>query len=175
MADRSMGGGFTRRVDFSPSYNFLRPTDDNYGIGAMRIRFVLIGPKGAIQWMIGTEWFIASARQHLRQFSERDIDNLRKPSGWDLGYHAREKQYDRQQSMGPCEYLDGAECFYDGSSLNADLLIEGFLAGGDEWLWPQLESYYRCRFEGADFPTFTPVYQDHPSDRKAALAKAVSP
>ena len=49
--------------------------------------------------------------------------------------------------------------------LNADEVIEGFLAGGTDWLWPKLEEYYACIFEGAPFPDFTPHYLPHPDDR----------
>jgi len=93
-----------------------------------------------------------------------------KPSGWDLGYHAYEAQYEGQDPHSDCHLL-GCECFYDGSGLQADEMIEGFLAGGTEWLWPKLAEVYRARFDGAEWPDFSPSYKPHPDDAKATLTQ----
>lgn len=157
---------FTRKIRFRPSYNHIRPAPgDNYGIGEMRMWFILGGDKGAVQWMIGTGWYIKSARDHLAKFPPR-VHLL--PSAWDLGYHAKEPQYEGQSVQDENCPETGGRCFYDGSALNAELLTEGFLAGGDEWVWSRLEAYYRYRFEGAAWPDFTPMYEPHPSERRAA-------
>ena len=144
---------FTRRIDFTPSFDKRNPKpSQNYGIGSMRIRFVLIGAKGAVQWMIGTEWFVASAREHLRKFDHmHKIDEMRRPQGYDLGYHAYKPVYEGQSQMDDCDILNGP-CFYDGSGLNAELLIEPFLSQGEEYLWPALEAYYAHTFNDAPWP-----------------------
>lgn len=144
---------FTRRVDFTPSSDKRDPNPSkNYGIASMRIRFVLIGAKGAVQWMIGTEWFIASAREHLSRFNHlHSFDEMRRPQGYDLGYHAYKPTYEGQSQMDDCDILNGP-CFYDGSGLNAELLIEPFLAHGEDYLWPALEAYYRFTFEDTPWP-----------------------
>ena len=64
--------------------------------------------------------------------------------------------------MGPCDHLDGKPCYYDGSGLNADLLVEGFCLYGDTYVWEKLEAYYRRTFEDADWPDFTPAPKLHP-------------
>lgn len=160
--------GFTQRVTVSPAYDFRpehthRPGD--YGIGACRVTFVLIGPKGAVQFMIGTDWYTESARQHLAKFPRRPLHQEREPDGWDLGYHSPVEKYEGQGSR-PCDLLPGGECFYDGSGLNADEMVEAFINGGTEWLWPHLEKYYRCTFEGAEFPEPVVTPRAHPDDRK---------
>lgn len=138
---------FERRVDFIPAFDERSPDPKkNYGIGSMRIRFILKGELGAVQWMIGTPWDVASAR-HPNGWREE----TQRPSGWDLGYHSPRPLYDEQTQMGSCDVLDGP-CFYEGSGLNADLLIENFIERGDEYVWQALEAYYRHTFEDADWP-----------------------
>lgn len=151
----------TRRMEVIGGYD-LRDTSParDCGICAARMVFYVIGPKGAVQWMIGTDWYVATARDHVKRFhGGRGEPSKYLPDGWDLGYHSHKPMYDDQRPMdGKCEVIGGT-CYYDGSGLNADLLIEGFIAGGTEWLWPQLEAYYRHVFDGAEFPAFKPVYR----------------
>lgn len=149
-AKPSPANAFKRSVTFSPSFNRLNETP-NYGIAAVRIRFVLKGELGAVQWMIGTEWFVASAIEHLRKFPRSDLREYCRPTGWDLGYHSPRPLYEGQEPMGQCDVLSGG-CYYDGSGCNADLLIENFLAQGDDYVWRALEAYYRCTFEDAAWP-----------------------
>lgn len=164
--------GFETWVDVSPSYHWMRDDPDrNYGVGNVKMTFVLRGPKGAIQFMIGTDWGIKPVRDHLEGFGFGQYDDPRQPKGWDLGYHAYEPQYEGQIPMGDCHVL-GGNCFYDGSSLQADAVIEGFLAGGTAWLWPKLAQVYRARFEGGEWPSFHAEYQPHPDDRPAAAGAA---
>lgn len=66
--------------------------------------------------------------------------------------------------MDSCSILDPDPCYYDGSSLNAEQLVEGFRAGGTDWLWPKLEEYWRCIFEDGPYPDFSPEYAKHPDD-----------
>lgn len=166
-------GDFVRRIEFQPGYCWIKPEPHrNFGNASVRMRFVLIGAKGAVQWMIGTEWMPEAARNDVarrraaHRLTRRD-DEGQKPVGYDLGYHAREPQYEGQRPHGECEYL-GCACYYDGSGLAADELVEGFLNGGDDWVWNRLEAYYQCRFEGADYPSFAPIIMPHPDDRKVA-------
>lgn len=145
-------GEFTRRIDFLSAFDKRSDNPSkNYGIGAVRMVFLLIGEKGAVQWMIGTGWYTASAVTHLAGFPPSGFDKPR-PSGWDLGYHAKAPKYEGQSPMGHCHVLAEGDCFYDGSSLNAELPIEGFLAGGLDYLWPKLEALYRSTFEDAPWP-----------------------
>lgn len=159
-APKKQKASFEHRVEITGSYYAMHPDPArNYGVSGNRIRFIVIGPKGAVQWIIGAGWYVKQAREHLAQFPHRH-DDARKPDGWDLGYHSPKAMYDSQKAN-DCDLLSGGKCFYDGSGLNADLLIEGFLARGTEWLWPKLEEYYRCIFEAAPFPDFTPNYVTH--------------
>jgi hypothetical protein len=156
---------YERRFHIEPGFYLIRPeTSRNYGIGDCRIFFYVIGEKGAVQWMIGTDWYPAPAREHLRGFPSREAVQ---PVAWDIGYHSRTPMYDGHTLMGNECNVIGGPCYYDGSSLNAEKWVEGFINGGTEWLWPKLEEYYRFTFDGAEHPDMTPQPRKHPDDIKA--------
>lgn len=140
---------FERIVTVSPAYD-KRNADPNkdYGIGACKITFILKGPKGAIQFVVGTNWYLPHIQRRDRDWQhEHDtrFDNIT-PGGWDIGYHSPEPMYEGQAPMGDCSIL-GRLCYYDGSSLQASEMIPDFIAGGTDWLWPRLEERYRLQFE----------------------------
>lgn len=138
--------GFERIVWVSPAYD---RRSEGYGIGACRVTFVLKGPAGAVQFMIGTDWYVPSAREHLESFPAGRLDGQRKPMGCDVGYHSPKPMYeDHPPIRTKCELVEGGECYYDGSGLRADEWIEDFVAGGTPWLWPKLREEYAYWFEG---------------------------
>ena len=47
----------------------------------------------------------------------------------------------------PCDYLDGAPCYYDGSGLNADRIYKILLTEGSDGVWRELEEYYEEIFK----------------------------
>ena len=100
------------------------------------------GQKGATQFVLYTNWQLP----HVRK--EHDGVTYR-PVPIDLGYHAYEPQYEGQSRMGQCDILTDAPggCYYDGSSLNAELVFERLLQGGDAGVWNALEEKYRDMFE----------------------------
>ncbi len=157
--------GFETWVECQPSYYLIRDEPaKNYGVGNMKIVFYLKGPKGAVQWMIGTEWGIKPVREHLDRFGWSKYDDPRQPKAWDIGYHAHEPQYEDQSKMGDDCHVLGGPCYYDGSGLNAEPFVEGFLAGGTDWLWPKLAEVYRAWFEDGKWPDLTPEYRKHPDE-----------
>lgn len=85
-----------RKVHVAPSYHHIRPEPNrDYGIAACRIFFYVIGPAGAVQWQISTDWYTNGAEEHLKRFRARrpnlDLPSRleRQPQAWDLGYHSR--------------------------------------------------------------------------------------
>lgn len=143
---------FERIVWVSPAYD--KRSDDpakNYGICACRITFILKGPLGAIDFMIGTDWYLPETQREKRSWQQqydRRFDKI-KPDGWDVGYHSPKPMYEGQEPLHhDCDLIDGGVCYYDGSGLQAQEIIPDFLAGGTEWLWPYLEGRYRDQFEG---------------------------
>ena len=156
-----------RLVEFSPAWNksSLDPKKD-YGIGAVNIRFVLKGEHGAVQFVIGTSWYLPKTqRDSQHRLFERDFEdrfNEIQPRGWDLGYHSDKPLHEWQSDEpGPdnehiytrsseCKYTPSGRCFYDGSTLNAEPLVEVLLREGSEGVWRELERYYARVFEGGE-------------------------
>ena len=58
-------------------------------------------------------------------------------------------------SYGACSYLNGRDCFYDGSGLRADAVLKDFIADGERAVWHHLiEEYRHClRAARAEAPT----------------------
>lgn len=111
------------------------------------IRFVLKGQKGAVQFLIMTDWMLPSSREWLKAsgFGRGFRESVREERGFmaaDVGYHAVEPQYEGQGDARPCPYTSTGKCYYDGSGCLADEWAEGFIAGGTEWLWKKLEERY---------------------------------
>ena len=134
-------------IYFEPGYD-KRSSDPskNYGIGGMKIRFVLKGDKGAVQFLIGTDWYPENTqKEYMTRFPNKTEVQ---PMGWDIGYHSPVPMYDSQEiAQDNCEYLDGKPCYYDGSGLRADELIPAFLERGVDAVWEELEEEYKYRFE----------------------------
>lgn len=138
---------FERRVSFHPAFDKRHPDPSkNYGIGAATIQFVLIGPGGATQFVMSTGWYLPHVRAGLLD----KADLFLKPDGWDVGYHSPVPQYDGQEPMGsgPCEYLNGRPCYYDGSGLAAEPVLDALLREGDAAVWRVLEQRYCELFMG---------------------------
>lgn len=130
----------------------MKPDDGtsntDYGVGSCRITFLLKGPAGAVQFMVGTDWYPPHV-QEARAGKPRASYEIQRPHGWDVGYHSRKPMYEGQTSMGPCDYLDGGECYYDGSGLRADEWIPVLLKEGSEGIWRLLEAEYEDIFAPA--------------------------
>lgn len=120
----------------------------NYGIHGMEMRFVLKGERGAVQ-------FVYYSCQYLKHVAdELALSMIEKGSikyhafrgmAVDIGYHAYTPQFEGQSSR-QCEIL-GCDCYYDGSSLNAEEFEDKFLRGGSDVVWPMLEEYYADIFD----------------------------
>jgi hypothetical protein len=128
-----------RIVSFEPGFDRRA---EGYGVGAMRLRFVLKGELGAVQFLLGTNWY----PRHVQEAeAAKGLDLYRGeilPTGWDIGYHSPRPMYEGQTPMGPCEYLDGKPCYYDGSSLAADPIRDAFLERGEPAVWEACEERY---------------------------------
>lgn len=130
--------GFEKRVVTSPPFNRKA---EGYGIGSGEMRFHLIGPKGAVQFVCLTGVYTD------------DVDTsswepwMKQPSAMDLGYHSPKPRYDGQKRMPKCELLGEDACYYDGSTLNAEPVLQRFLAEGEEGVWDELLRYYFAVFE----------------------------
>lgn len=137
---------FEKQITFSPAWN-KRSSDPSkdYGIGAVEIRFVLKGALGALQFVVGTDWYLPADQQRIKNGPHDILSRAVQPRGWDIGYHAPTPQYEGQSPM-DCSILGGQQCYYDGSGLQADKFVPEFLAGGSDAVWAMLEQRYYNMF-----------------------------
>lgn len=129
---------FTREIVFEPAWD--RRHEDpskNYGIHGVTIRFHLKGPKGVIQFVLFTGWYLPECR----------VENT-PPFPADLGYHSPVplRDWQEQPITESCDLLDGRPCYYDGSGLQADRIYDVLLREGSEGVWRELEIHYHAIF-----------------------------
>lgn len=105
------------------------------GDGVM-IRWLLKGDCGVVQFIIPTGWCAPNWADQVR---------LQYP--YEVGYHSPKPLYEDQPLIAEeCEYLDGAPCYYDGSSLLGREAFNLLVNEGEEAVWKYLEDYYDSTF-----------------------------
>jgi hypothetical protein len=142
-----------RIVIFLPPYDKRDPDPTkNLGIGTMWCHMILKGPDGAVQFVWSTGIYNDSAKEHLLKFCDtpRDVMEHIKPEGYDRGFHSPKPLYEGQSRMDNCPYTDVGYCYYDGSGLAAEPLMELLMAEGSEPVWKELERYYEEVFGEAE-------------------------
>lgn len=116
------------------------------------VRYVLVGPKGATQFVYWRYTGESAARtaEMRDKFGPSESEQPDGDGGWlyavDRGFHSRTPmEYQREDRGQDCEYIE--RCWYDGSGLNAAPLLTKFMKGGPEAVWRDLEDYYERVFE----------------------------
>ena len=134
---------FERTVIFSPAFDKRDPDPKkNYGIHGVELRMVLKGELGATQFLLFTNWQLPHVTAELDAKARPDNMFLYHPSPADLGYHSLKPIYEDQKTMGPCQFLDGKDCYYDGSGLNAERIYDVLVREGSDGVWRELEDFY---------------------------------
>ncbi len=145
-------------VEFYPAFDKrdINPSK-NYGVCGVRLRMTLKGEKGAVQFVLNTNWHlphVADETNH-RTLMKANSDKLDEfslkcayhPMPVDLGYHSPIPLYEGQSVVSEsCEYLDGKPCYYDGSTLNAEKIYNVLLHEGSDGVWRELEDFYKKVF-----------------------------
>ena len=143
-----MTNKFERVVEFQPAFDKRDPNPTkNYGISSMRIRFLLKGEKGIIQFYVLTNLYLPEVSEEYKKLG-KDLNMFGNFSGWlpmDIGYHSKEKMYDSQEEM-DCDLLESKKCYYDGSTLRAETPMNILVREGTEGLWKFLEEEYKNVF-----------------------------
>lgn len=137
-------GEFTRRVTFEAGYDHRAFPEacggGGHGQHGMTVRFVLLGAAGATQFVFNLSHFVPGNASRGKVRTGHSA--VEAAYAVDLGYHWPTPRYEGQTSF-DCDVLAAGQCFYDGSGLNADPILEQFLAGGPPAVWAALGSYYR--------------------------------
>lgn len=160
------GETLRREVRFGKGHAIRKTRGDgqDYGIAAMEIRFLLHGEHGSTQFLLYTGWYPEMVPVPGYRHSEW---RHAAPSAWDLGYHWDVPQYADQGSMPECDCRPSGICFYDGSSLRADGVLERFFLEGEGAVWEVLEAEYTARVLSEPAVTILVAEQ---APRKAVLS-----
>ena len=140
-----------RDVFFSPAFDKRNPEPKkNYGVGAVRIKFLVSDERGATQFVLYTDWYPAHVqRAGMGTHSLNEV----KPAAWDLGYHSPVPQYEGQKvTSESCEYIGGRPCYCDGSGLMAEPLVYALLDGGSDAVWQLVEQRHEELFGAVEVP-----------------------
>jgi len=142
---------FTRNLTFSPAFDKRNPSPSkNYGIHGVEMRFLLMGPLGAVQFVLYTNWHLPHVEKEMM---EKPVDAIgyhcSRPMPADLGYHSPKPMYKGQEEF-DCDLLPGGKCYCDGSGLNAIPVFDILVSEGEEALWKKLEDYYHIIFGEGD-------------------------
>lgn len=135
---------FTREIQFQPAFDRRsKDPSKDYGWGTVQMRWLLKGPKGAIQFMALTGWALPHCANEFRDSGAFDDY----PMGSDIGYHSPHPMYEGHKRMSDkCDVLDGCHCYYDGSSLRAEEPMRLLIEQGHEAVWEYMERDYHSRF-----------------------------
>ena len=138
---------FKKLIQFEKAFDKRDPDPrKNYGIHGVILRFVLIGDKGAVHFVLYTNWQTTGVRKE----KENDLCGdfcFNKPLPADVGYHSPRPAHKYQDiSREDCEYI-GKPCYTGGSGLYAEKGFDALTDGGEEGLWEFLTNYYHSTFE----------------------------
>lgn len=150
-----------RRIEFESGHDCIRfqcvngsksclpGSGGSHGRHGMNISWLVIGKKGAVQFLVYTGW--------MPEPGKRNYDkNQFPPMPADLGYHSKKPFYKGQTEMADkCIYI-GCKCYYDGSGLNAEEPFRVLCNEGGDALWEYLERVYRAHFGRGKWPSPKP-------------------
>jgi len=150
---------YERTVEFVPAYD-KRSSDPNkdYGIGSVRVKFILRKGRKAVQFLFSTDWYLPDtqkewldkvhgARTEIPQdIRSPDLHKHRHISGWDIGYHSPIPMYKGQESITEDCPVIGGVCYYDGSSLAVDRYLDILVSEGSDRVWRELEKEWESTF-----------------------------
>jgi hypothetical protein len=132
-----------REVVFTPAFDKRnKDPKKNYGVHGVDLRMCLHGEAGTVQFVVFTNWHLPHVRDELNARFTPDRAWLKDPIAADLGYHSKRPLYDGQEPMGGECSVIGCACYYDGSGLNAEPVLDLLIHEGSDAVWKRLEAYY---------------------------------
>lgn len=132
--------GFSTEIRVEPGHAIRRTKGDgsDYGIHSMGLRFLLHGPAATVQFLMWTGIVPETIDgPYGKKWRVSDLGLM----AADLGYHADAPQYDEQWGRTDCDVRDG-RCYYDGSGLAAEPLLELALKRGHGAVFRAMQDYY---------------------------------
>ena len=131
--------GFRKDVAFSPAYD-RRHWPGNFGIHGVDLWLALIGPKGAVEFRVFTNWFLPQVEEKLAERMRRGepIGNPFEPDAAGFWYDARQplEGWPEPEPCPSCGWLDGDPCYhYMGDVVPSMDLLSDLIAQGEEKFW----------------------------------------
>lgn len=153
----------TREIRFEPGYDHRYDHDPEtklIGAHGLKIRWLLTGPQGAVQFVVYTGWLPSWVDPELGPMITmerfRRTGRLFYPTAAALGYHWRSRV--NAADVAPthlCDVLGGGWCVYNGSDLNREPLLAGLITDGHEYVWTALEAYHdMCDQSASDLAVY---------------------
>jgi hypothetical protein len=138
----------TTKPNASPvsPYRVTAETEPSAGRSYPVYTVYLTGPEGAVQFKFaGADLRIAQQFRDLHVWLE-DGTPLQ---GFDLGVHSPKPLYgDDEPIERECPVIGGVPCYYDGSGLNADRVLRGWIgSGSDTYLIGEMADWYEHHFD----------------------------
>lgn len=139
--------GFTRKMWLTPAYHKVHEDPKkNFGVHGLDIHFVLIGPKGAVNWTFFTGCVLDKT---IEWWKDRgDIDPRFK--GWmgtELRYHSPKPMFENQTvCKDVCDWL-GVPCYTDAGYIMGGDMEQPFLMDAEDYVWKRLENHYNDMFQ----------------------------
>jgi hypothetical protein len=147
---------FEHKIETEPAFDKRHPDPHkNYGVHGLTMRFLSIGPKGAIQFLLYTNWHLPHVQHELlNKCHGPEVSGAYcrlNPMPADIGYHSYVPRYEGQSVVTKsCPVLGGKPCYYDGSSLQAEEYFAILVREGLDALWMALDERYASTFEGGE-------------------------
>lgn len=139
---------YEKIINFEPGYDYIYgipKKDDRYGRHGMNIRFVLIGEKGAVQFLMFTNWLPMVKKVEGRYEPTFNFPDMT-PMAVDIGYHSPKPMYKGQKKIKECSYIKGG-CYYDGSGIASEEYMATLINKGQDALWKKMKRYYKETFK----------------------------
>jgi hypothetical protein len=135
------GDVLEKAVKFYPALDVREPNlSKDSGIGNLQtgICMLLKGEKGVVS-------FVFNTGVYQREKTEK-THNMPRNGEVDIGYHSYEPFFEWQTPYNNCEFLNGKECYHDGSGEEPYRYLDVLIHKQDKIVWGLLEKYYLKTF-----------------------------
>ena len=130
----------------------------NCGIGGAHLGFYYGNPvDGVVLFAMLTDWYPPTLAREMKSRRARTCDIFPMAAG--LGYHSPAPRCEGQGEM-KCDRLEGDLCYYDGSGLNAQRVMDMLLTEGSEAAWKLIEEYWDDTFGDEESKAEIQAFED---------------
>lgn len=141
-------------IEWSPAYDRRDPEPSkDYGIHGVECYWFVRGPRGAVQFLLYTNWMLPHVQEEQDRWSQREFPHLLcHPMPADLGFHSPVSTYkDQGITSDDCPIIH-RPCYFDGSGLRAQKVYELLISAGGDAVWEFLDNEYYETFEKQETP-----------------------